>query len=104
MDLSRSDAARRGFYAPLSEVLVAFGNEDEAYDILMRLPKERADQFLLQTLFRPTLDKLRQSPRFLRIAQHFGLVNYWRASGNWPDFCADPGLPYDCKAEAAKLN
>jgi hypothetical protein len=32
-----------------------------------------------------------------------GLVDYWRASGHWPDFCSEPGLPYDCKAEATKL-
>ena len=22
----------------------------------------------------------------------------------WPDFCSEPDLPYDCKAEAAKLS
>ena len=32
-----------------------------------------------------------------------GLVDYWRTTGKWPDFCSDPSLPYDCKAEAAKL-
>jgi hypothetical protein len=31
------------------------------------------------------------------------LLDYWRASGKWPDFCFEPDLPYDCKAEAAKL-
>ena len=34
----------------------------------------------------------------------FGLVDYWRATGKWPDFCAEPGQPYDCKAEAAKYS
>jgi hypothetical protein len=39
----------------------------------------------------------------MRLAARLGLVDYWRSSGHWPDFCADPGLPYDCKAEAARL-
>jgi len=37
------------------------------------------------------------------LAARVGLVDYWRTSGHWPDFCFEPGLPYDCKAEAAKL-
>jgi hypothetical protein len=101
--MSRALAAERGFYATPSEVLEAFGRDDEVFQMLMRVPPERVDQFLLQTLFRPTLRNLRQNPRFLRIAQHFGLVDYWRSNGKWPDFCFEPDLPYDCKAEAAKL-
>jgi hypothetical protein len=36
------------------------------------------------------------------LAARLGLAAYWRASGRWPEFCADPGLPYDCKAEAQR--
>ena len=32
-----------------------------------------------------------------------GLVDYWRATGKWPDFCGEPGLSYDWKTEAAKV-
>jgi hypothetical protein len=39
----------------------------------------------------------------MRVAQHLGLLAHWRNSGKWPDFCSEPDLPYDCKAEAAKL-
>ena len=46
---------------------------------------------------------LRRDPRFMGLAAKLGLVDYWRATGQWPDFCAEPGLPYDCKGEAAKL-
>jgi DNA-binding winged helix-turn-helix (wHTH) protein/tetratricopeptide (TPR) repeat protein/TolB-like protein len=48
-------------------------------------------------------EALRRDPRFIALAAKLGLVDYWRASGKWPDFCADPGLPYDCKTEAARL-
>jgi hypothetical protein len=46
---------------------------------------------------------MRQNPRFLHVAQHFGLLKYWQQSGKWPDFCFESDLPYDCKAETAKL-
>jgi hypothetical protein len=45
---------------------------------------------------------MRRDPRFMSLAAKLGLVDYWRSSGKWPDFCSEPGLPYDCKAEAAK--
>lgn len=54
-------------------------------------------------LFAPITRPLRQDPRFMPLAASLGLVAYWRATGRWPDFCAEPGLPYDCKVEAAKL-
>jgi hypothetical protein len=46
---------------------------------------------------------LRRDPRFMALAARIGLVDYWRATGKWPDFCADPGLTYDCRKEAARL-
>lgn len=103
MALARAIATERGFYSTPAEVLEAYGRDDEAYQMLMRAPPQSIDQVTLQTLFRPTLRNMRQNPRFLRVAQHFGLLKYWRQSGKWPDFCFDPDLPYDCKAEAAKL-
>ena len=103
MAIARAFAAERGFYSTPAEVLEAYGRDDEAYQMLMRVPRARVDQTTLQTLFRPTLKNLRQNPRFLRVAQHFGLLDYWRRSGKWPDFCFEPDLPYDCKAEAAKI-
>jgi hypothetical protein len=54
-------------------------------------------------LFRPWLANARRDPRFMALAKRIGLLEYWQKSGHWPDFCSDPGLKYDCKAEAAKL-
>src|SRR5262249_21493317 len=53
-------------------------------------------------LFKPGTASMRRDRRFMALAARIGLVDYWRASGHWPDFCSEPGLPYDCKAEAAK--
>lgn len=53
-------------------------------------------------MFTPLNRNMVRDPRFMRLAARIGLVNYWRKSGQWPDFCADRTLPYDCRAEAAK--
>jgi hypothetical protein len=52
-------------------------------------------------LFRPYMAPLRASPRFMPLARRLGLVDIWRTSGLWPDFCTDPDAPYDCRARAA---
>ena len=47
---------------------------------------------------------LHNDVRFMAIMKKWGIqFDYWRKSGNWPDFCYKPGLPYDCKVEAARL-
>ena len=54
-------------------------------------------------LFFQDMAPVRRDRRFMKLAARLGLVDYWRSSGHWPDFCSEPGLPYDCRAEAAKL-
>lgn len=56
-----------------------------------------------QFLFSPYTAALRRDPRFMTLAARFGLVDYWRSTGHWPDFCSEPGLPYDCRQVAAKV-
>lgn len=80
--------------------LAQFGREDELHATLMRANPAFWESNIL---FRPTMKKFRSNPRFMRVAARFGLTEYWRESGKWPDFCFEPDLPYDCKAEAAKL-
>ncbi len=101
--ISRATAKEMGFLGSHLEVLAEFGREEEIYSTVMSLPTESINQGVILSLFRPTLKALRQDPRFLKIAARLDLLDYWRKSGNWPDFCSEPGLPYDCKAEAAKL-
>ena len=79
-----------------------FHREEELYRLMLRWPAAGLAGFG-EVVFRPTLAKFRADPRFMILAARAGLADYWRSSGNWPDFCADPGLPYDCKGEAAKL-
>ena len=53
-------------------------------------------------LFSPSTLSMRRDPRFMTLAARIGLVDYWRSTGQWPDFCNEPGLPYDCTAQAAR--
>jgi adenylate cyclase len=46
----------------------------------------------LAPAFRPIL----YDRRYLDLMAHSGLLAYWRETGVWPDFCADPRLPYVC--------
>ncbi len=57
----------------------------------------------LPYLFLSTTAPMRSDPRFIPLARKLGLVTYWRATGHWPDFCSEPGLPYDCHVEATKV-
>ncbi|MBW8813761.1 MAG: winged helix-turn-helix domain-containing protein [Caulobacterales bacterium] len=51
-------------------------------------------------LFYPEMRIVRADPRFWPLVARIGLAAYWQTSGHWPDFCAEPGLPYDCKVMA----
>jgi len=54
-------------------------------------------------LFRSSAAAMRRDPRFMPLVAKVGLVATWEKTGKWPDFCAEPGLPYDCRAAAKAL-
>jgi DNA-binding winged helix-turn-helix (wHTH) protein/Tfp pilus assembly protein PilF len=81
--------------------LLRLGDTDHAFEIAnTRLPTGRArgSNFLFSAVVSP----LRQERRFMDLAERLGLAAYWRTTGRWPEFCSQPGLPYDCKTEAAR--
>lgn len=77
------------------------GSADDAFAIVRHYSPQTSDS--PDFLFRPEAAVLRQDPRFMTLAAQFGLVDYWRRTGQWPDFCSDPKLAYDCRKEAAKV-
>ena len=87
----------------LVQVLAEFDRTDEALQVLLNWNDLSEVPYFADVLFRPALADLRADRRFMQVAQRFGLVDYWARSGDWPDFCFQPSLPYDCKAEAARL-
>jgi TolB-like protein/class 3 adenylate cyclase/tetratricopeptide (TPR) repeat protein len=58
------------------------------------------DGYRTSLLFQAGMPELRNDPRFVRLCARLGLVEFWMATGKWPD-CADE-VPYDFKAECAK--
>jgi tetratricopeptide (TPR) repeat protein len=78
-----------------------FGIADELFALLD--PSIHTEPELFSVLFRPPFQEFRRDKRFIALAARFGLVDYWRTTGVWADFCREPDLPYDCKTEAAKV-
>jgi TolB-like protein/DNA-binding winged helix-turn-helix (wHTH) protein len=57
----------------------------------------RARQAATWPLFKPETSQMRRDPRIWRIFAAVGLSRHWLDTGEWPDFCAEPGLPYKCR-------
>ena len=86
-----------------AQALAEFGREEELIGILLKWRRMDLVDVLTAVLFRPAFANLHKDRRFMQVADRLGLLTYWRTTDRWPDFCFEPGLPYDCKAEAAKL-
>ncbi|MGH8527084.1 MAG: tetratricopeptide repeat protein, partial [Gammaproteobacteria bacterium] len=80
-----------------------FGRNEEIFSTLLSWPNLDDVANISDVLFRPEFRDARRDLRILRVFQRTGLLDYWRVSGKWPDFCFDADKAYDCKAEAAKL-
>ena len=97
--------------------LAALGRRDEAFGVLEVFladafvppsPAERERHFLrlpwasskTSVLFRASFAEMRADPRMWSLFRRLGLVDYWRTSGEWPDFCASRSRPVDCLAMA----
>lgn len=87
----------------LAQALAAFDKEEELFAILLNWRHPEHVNQITGVLFRPDFRNFHRDPRMIAVAQRLGLLDYWRQSGEWPDFCFQPDLPYNCKAEAAKL-
>jgi hypothetical protein len=53
-------------------------------------------------LFMPEFREFLRDPRFWPLAAKMGLVDYWLDTDQWPDFCLEPDLPFDCRQQAAE--
>ena len=84
------------------ETLAKFGRKEELIKYLSEY--DPGANVGPANVFQPKYSFLQNDVRFMAIMNRWGSqLDYWRKSGNWPDFCFRPDLPYDCKVEAAKL-
>ena len=74
------------------------GDLDGAYAIADQMFQSTGDMPLF--LYYPDMKPFRADPRFMPLAKRLGLLDYWRSTGQWPDFCKAPDRPYDCAAAA----
>ena len=100
---ARKAYQEEGKLAHYIQALATFGRKDEAIESLLSTDPGIAPG-VITVFFRVPFKGVRRDPRFMEIAHRYGLVEYWRASERWPDFCSEPDLPYDCRAEAARLS
>ncbi|HET9810111.1 MAG TPA: TIR domain-containing protein [Sphingomicrobium sp.] len=97
------EGAGAGRLAYYTLAMGGFHQHDELFDTLMHWGKPTDLALISGAYFRPELHEFRKEPGFLLVMDRAGLLDYWRTSGHWPDFCFEADMPYDCKAEAAKL-
>lgn len=77
-------------------MLARQGDIGGAYELLKQpLPNSRS---YFAFLFYPEMKAFRHDKRFMPLADRLGLLRYWRETNQWPDFCAEPDLPYECRA------
>lgn len=86
----------------IASTMIRMGETDRAFAWLERAPVRDA-QNQWSILFWPEAAPLRRDPRFFAAMAQLGLVEVWRKRGQWPDFCSEPGLRYDCRTETARL-
>jgi hypothetical protein len=65
-----------------------FGDPALSLQLLHSVPTDASQTFVL---WRPILKDMRRLPGFKDLVRDLGLVTYWRASGNWGDFCRPLG-------------
>ena len=79
------------------QLLVMLGDLDEAYRMAKEVP---TSSYLENSWFSVALAPFRADPRFMTFAARLGIAQIWQQTGEWPDFCSDRGLKYDCKTAA----
>ena len=82
------EAADRSRISPENAVMMMAGLGDprEAIKAANRA-LDRHEALEPWFLFAPISRSVRQDPGFVQLAARLGLIDYWRETGKWPDFC-----------------
>jgi len=74
---------------PLSYFAAFLGDRELAFDMLNHWADGPTQN--VHILWRTVMRDVREMPDFPSLVRKLGLENYWRASGNWGDFCHPVG-------------
>ncbi len=100
--VERENAGTSGGAYLLAQLYERAGDRHQALSWLARAPVVDM-QLQHSLLFWPSAAGLRTEPAFFGKMAALGLVRWWTLRRQWPDFCSEPKLKYDCAAEVAKL-
>jgi len=97
-------AANEGLipFSWVCQLLAAAGLSEAA----LELARERialGEIWYREILLMPAFKSGRRDTRIMELFEATGQLDYWLQTGNWPDFCAGPELPYDCENAAQQL-
>ena len=98
-------AMEEGLLLPfyVAQFLAVGGYQDIALEMVSRL-YDAGDQLVRDSgiLLRPAFHAARQDPSIMQWLDRTGLRDYWVETGEWPDFCSDPSLTWDCETVASQ--
>lgn len=84
----------------LSQWAAHLGDLELSLEALRRLPRAAVGAPSVSAMFslwRPVLQPVRRLPAFKTLVRELGLVDYWRASGHWGEFCRPIGkADFEC--------
>jgi TolB-like protein/Tfp pilus assembly protein PilF len=70
---------------PVAHFAAFLGDRDLSLDALRSLGPTQN----VHAIWRPALSEVRKLPGFENLVRELGLVDYWRASGDWGEFCRE---------------
>lgn len=80
--------------------LAMAGDVDGAYTAIERMLNASHSSGMVPRLFWPEMRSFVRDRRFWPLAARLKLVDYWLDTDQWPDFCGEPDLPFDCRTQA----
>ena len=95
----------RSNLGPLINFYGYFGHIDAVFAELDRDTAQYANPANVwnrQSLFETFMTPVHEDPRFVEFLSEIGLVDYWLATSEWPDFCSEKDYLYNCR-ELTKL-
>jgi len=89
------------FDFPLTHsAIAAWASHFDDHEFALKIHHElfEARRFVVYSIWRYIHKEMRQLPAFKDLARDLGLVDYWRNTGNWGDFCHPLGEDdFECK-------